>query len=116
LEEDEQHQSKIVNIDEIPSPKTISVNPTPILDETQHLEVEAMKVDTPAVEQEPQSQEEENLKEVQQERTETTLEVNRMALNSEATTQLQEIENQVNTTIDLFNKAAQLWTRLEEDP
>jgi archaellum component FlaC len=34
----------------------------------------------------------------------------------EATTQLQEIEKQVSTIADLFEKAAQLWTRLEEDP
>jgi chromosome segregation ATPase len=33
----------------------------------------------------------------------------------EATTQLQEIEQQVSTTTDLFDKATQLWTRLEED-
>jgi hypothetical protein len=34
----------------------------------------------------------------------------------EATTQLQEIEQQVSTTAELFDKATQLWTRLEEDP
>jgi hypothetical protein len=34
----------------------------------------------------------------------------------EATTQLQEIEQQVSTTTNLFDKATQLWTRLEEDP
>jgi hypothetical protein len=33
----------------------------------------------------------------------------------EETTQLQEIEKQVNTTTDLFDKATQLWTKLEED-
>jgi DNA repair exonuclease SbcCD ATPase subunit len=33
----------------------------------------------------------------------------------EATTQLQEIEQQVSTTTDLFDKATQLWTSLEED-
>jgi hypothetical protein len=33
----------------------------------------------------------------------------------EATTQLQEIEQQVSTATDLFDKAAQLWTKLEED-
>jgi hypothetical protein len=30
--------------------------------------------------------------------------------------QLQEMEKQVSTTADLLEKAAQLWTRLEEDP
>jgi len=34
----------------------------------------------------------------------------------EETTQLQEIEQQFSTTTDLFDKATQLWTRLEEDP
>jgi hypothetical protein len=29
--------------------------------------------------------------------------------------QLQKIEQQVSTTIDLFDKATQLWIRLEED-
>jgi hypothetical protein len=33
----------------------------------------------------------------------------------EAIAQLQEIEQQVNTTNDLFDKATQLWTKLEED-
>jgi hypothetical protein len=33
----------------------------------------------------------------------------------EATTQLQEIEQQVSTTTDLFDKEAQIWTKLEED-
>jgi chromosome segregation ATPase len=32
------------------------------------------------------------------------------------TTQIQEMEKQVSTTADLLDKAAQLWTRLEEDP
>jgi Mg2+ and Co2+ transporter CorA len=33
----------------------------------------------------------------------------------EEMTQIHEIEKKVSTTIDLFNKAAQLWTKLEED-
>jgi hypothetical protein len=33
----------------------------------------------------------------------------------EATMQLQEIEQQVSTTTDLFDKAVQLWMKLEED-
>jgi prophage maintenance system killer protein len=33
----------------------------------------------------------------------------------EAMVQLQEIEKQISTTTDLFDKAAQLWTKLEED-
>jgi hypothetical protein len=34
----------------------------------------------------------------------------------EATMELQEIEQQVSTTVELFNKEVQIWTRLEEDP
>ena len=34
----------------------------------------------------------------------------------EETTQLQEIEQQVSIATNLFDKATQLWTRLEEDP
>jgi hypothetical protein len=34
----------------------------------------------------------------------------------EATVQLQELEKQVSTAADLLDKAAQLWTKLEEDP
>jgi hypothetical protein len=34
----------------------------------------------------------------------------------EATTQLQEMEQQVSTAVELLDKATQLWTRLEEDP
>jgi cell fate (sporulation/competence/biofilm development) regulator YlbF (YheA/YmcA/DUF963 family) len=34
----------------------------------------------------------------------------------EATKQLHEIEQQVSTTTELFDKATQLWKRLEEDP
>jgi hypothetical protein len=33
----------------------------------------------------------------------------------EATKQIHEIERQVNVVVDLFNKEAQLWTKLEED-
>jgi hypothetical protein len=33
----------------------------------------------------------------------------------EAVAQLQEIEQQVSTTTDLFDQATQLWTKLEED-
>jgi hypothetical protein len=34
----------------------------------------------------------------------------------EATAQLQEMEQQVSIAAELLDKAAQLWTRLEEDP
>jgi polyhydroxyalkanoate synthesis regulator protein len=34
----------------------------------------------------------------------------------EATMQLKEIEKQVRKAVELFDKATQLWTRLEEDP
>jgi hypothetical protein len=35
LEESEQQLPEIVNIDEIPSPNTTPVNPTPVVEETQ---------------------------------------------------------------------------------
>jgi hypothetical protein len=60
------------------------VNPTPILEEIQQPEAEAMKVDMPAAAQEPQSQEAETQKEVQPESTEAALEVNGMTQNLEA--------------------------------
>ena len=34
----------------------------------------------------------------------------------EATTQLQKLEKQVSTAVDLLDKATQLWKKLEEDP
>jgi hypothetical protein len=47
--------------------------------------------------------------------TPTTPPVVREKRKQEATKQLQEIEQQVSTTTDLFKKATQLWTKLEED-
>jgi hypothetical protein len=43
LEENEQQQLEIVDIDEIPSPKITPVNSTPILEEIQQPQAEAMK-------------------------------------------------------------------------
>jgi hypothetical protein len=57
LEENEQQQPEIVDIDEIPSPEITPVNSTPILEEIQQPQEEAMKEDTPAVTQEPQNEE-----------------------------------------------------------
>jgi hypothetical protein len=71
------------------------VNPTPILEENQQPEVEAMKVDIPATTKRPQSEEEETLKEVQLERTKTTLEVNGMMPNSEATVEPDESQTTI---------------------
>jgi hypothetical protein len=69
LEENEQQQPEIVDIDEIPSPEMIPVNSTPILEEIQQPQAEAMKEDMPAVAQEPQNEEAETQQEVQPEST-----------------------------------------------
>jgi hypothetical protein len=84
LKENEQQQPKIVNIDEIPSPKMIPIKSTSILEEIQQPQAEAMKVDTPAAVQAPQNEEVETQQEVQPESTEATLEVNRTTQNLEA--------------------------------
>jgi hypothetical protein len=76
LEEGEQQSSEVVNVDEIPSPETIPVQSTPILEEIQQPEAEAMNIDTPAATQEPQNQEAETLKEMQPENTEAAPKVN----------------------------------------
>jgi hypothetical protein len=81
LEENEQQQPEIVDIDEIPSPEMIPVNSTPILEEIQQPQAEAMKEDTPAATQEPQNEEAETQREVQPESTEAAMEVNRMTQN-----------------------------------
>jgi hypothetical protein len=60
------------------------VNSTPIVEEIQQPQAEAMKVDTPVVAQEPQNEEVETQKEVQPESTEAALEVNEMTQNLEA--------------------------------
>jgi hypothetical protein len=64
LEENEQQPPEIVDIDEIPSPEEIPVESTPILEEIQQPQTEAMKEDTPAVVQEPQNKEEETHQEI----------------------------------------------------
>jgi hypothetical protein len=55
LEENEQQQSEIIDINEIPSPEMILINSTLILEEIQQPEAEAMKVDTPAAAQQHQN-------------------------------------------------------------
>jgi hypothetical protein len=85
LEESEQQQPDIVDIDEIPSPQMILVNSTPILEEIQHPEAVAMKVDTPAATQQPKSHKVETQKEVQLESIEEALEFNGTTQNPEAT-------------------------------
>jgi hypothetical protein len=57
LEENEQQQPEIIDIDEIPSPEILPVNPTPIMEEIQYPQVEAMKVDMSAAAQAPQNEE-----------------------------------------------------------
>ena len=48
MEGNEKQQPEIIDIDGIPSPERISVNSTPILEEIQQPQVEAMKEDTPS--------------------------------------------------------------------
>jgi hypothetical protein len=48
---------EIVNVDEIPSPDTTPVNPTPIVEETQQPTPEGMNIDRPTEVQEQQNQE-----------------------------------------------------------
>jgi hypothetical protein len=69
-EEGEQQPPEIINVDEIPSPDTTPVNPTPILEEIQQPTPEGTSKEIPAEIQEPQNQETETLKEVQPENTE----------------------------------------------
>jgi hypothetical protein len=47
LEEGEQQSSVVINVDEIPSPDTTLVNPTPIMEETQKPAPEDMNIDRP---------------------------------------------------------------------
>jgi hypothetical protein len=53
VEEGEQQPPEIVNVDEIPSPEMIPIQPTPILEEIQQPTAEAMNVDMPVAAQEP---------------------------------------------------------------
>jgi hypothetical protein len=71
------------------------------------------KIDRIAQEIDQYQKEIENL---QEQLTPTTPPAVKEKRKHEATTQLQEIEQQVSTIADLFDKATQLWTRLEEDP
>jgi hypothetical protein len=81
VEEGEQQPLEIVNVDEIPSPDTTPVNPTPILEETQQPAPEGTNIDIPTEVQEPQNQNAETLKEVQPENTEAASKVNGMTPN-----------------------------------
>jgi len=78
LEENEQQQPEIVDIEKIPSPETILVNSTLILEEIQQPQAEAIKVDTPAVMQAPQNEEVETQQEVKPKSIKAVLEVNGM--------------------------------------
>jgi hypothetical protein len=49
LEGDEKQQPEIIDINEIPSPEMIAVNPTLIVEDIQQPQTEAMIEDTPAV-------------------------------------------------------------------
>jgi hypothetical protein len=48
LEEGEHQPPKIINVDEIPSPDTTPVNPTPMVEETQQPATKGMNVYMPA--------------------------------------------------------------------
>jgi hypothetical protein len=85
LEEGEQQPPEIVNVDEIPSPDTTPVNPTPVVEETQQPTPEGTNIDRPTEVQEQQNQDAETLKEAQPENTEAALKVNGMTTNQEAT-------------------------------
>jgi hypothetical protein len=61
------------------------MNSTPIVEEIQQPQPEAMKVNMSEAMQEPQNKEAETQKEVQPESTEESLEVNKTTLNMEAT-------------------------------
>jgi hypothetical protein len=78
LEENEQQQPRIININEIQSPKITPVNSTLILEEIQQPQAEAMKENMPTMMQEPQNEEEKTQQEVQPESTEPVMEVNGM--------------------------------------
>jgi hypothetical protein len=75
-EEGEQQPSEIVNVDEIPSPDTTPVNPTPILEEIQQPTLEGTSQEIPVEVQEPQNQGTKTLKEMQPEHTEAAPKVN----------------------------------------
>jgi hypothetical protein len=95
LEESEQQPSEIVNVDEIPSPDTTPVNPTPIVEETQQPAPEGMNIDRPTEVQEQQNQDAETLKEVQPENTEAALKVNGTMMNQEATVEPDESQTTI---------------------
>jgi hypothetical protein len=94
-QESEQQPPEVVNVDEIPSPDTTPVNPTPMVEETQQPTPEGMNVDMPAEAQEQQNQDAETLKEVQPENTEAAPRVNGMMMNQEATVEPDESQTTV---------------------
>jgi hypothetical protein len=59
------------------------VNPTPVVEETQHSSSEGMNIDRPSEVQEEQNQNTETLKEVQPENTEASPKVNGTMMNQE---------------------------------
>jgi hypothetical protein len=79
VEEGEQQPSEIINVDEIPSPDTTPVNPTPILEEIQQPTPRGhTSIDIPAEVQEQPNQDAETLKKVQPENVEAAPRVNGM--------------------------------------
>jgi hypothetical protein len=79
---------EIINVDEIPSPDTTPVNPTPILEETQQPAPEGTNIDISEELQEPQNQDEKTLKEVQPDNAEAALRVNGTTPNLELAIEL----------------------------
>jgi hypothetical protein len=55
LEEGEKELSEIINGDEIPSPDTTLMNPTPMVEEAQKPTLEGMNIDMPTETQEKQN-------------------------------------------------------------
>jgi hypothetical protein len=70
VEEGEQQPSEIVNVDEIPSPETTPVNPTPIVEEIQQPTPEGMSIGHTDRSTGAETRTAETLKEVQPENTE----------------------------------------------
>jgi hypothetical protein len=90
LEGGEQQPPEIINVDEIPSPDTTPVNPTPMVEETQQPASEGMNIDISAEEQGQQNQDANILKEAQPENTKGAPRGNGMATNHEAAVKLDE--------------------------
>jgi hypothetical protein len=95
MEEGEKHPPEIVNVNEIPSPDTTSVKPTPILEETQLLALDRMSIGILKEVQDPLNQDAETLKEVQPKNTESTLKVNGRTQNLKTTVEPEESQTTI---------------------